>query len=227
MSTSGARWSRTGRWDDAHSIVLKYQTRDGGPGRRRGHSPPHADGAAVLVDRGWLATGNVGNARPDLPRATTGDVTVTGWVRLDGSGGSTEITDLAARAVSSTAAAKVVPYPLYGGFLDLHTETPGSGQGAGRRSSSPTTPARGRTSSTGCSGGSSAHWRSSASATSRTTSGVVRRRSAATRPRCQQGPRAQSDRTMPPSTGSIAPVTNDDSGLSRNTAAAANSAGSP
>ena len=37
----------------------------------------------------------------------------------------------------------------------------------------------------------------------------------------------QSDRSMPPSTGSITPVTKDDAGLSRKAAAAANSSGRP
>ena len=38
---------------------------------------------------------------------------------------------------------------------------------------------------------------------------------------------AQSERSIPPSTGSIVPVTKDDAGLSRNAAAAANSSGRP
>jgi cytochrome oxidase assembly protein ShyY1 len=113
-----------GTWDDAHTIVVKYQTRDGAPGVDV-VTPLRTDsGEAVLVDRGWLATENVGGKRPDLPDATVGPVTVTGWIRVSGTGGSTTVTDLATRAVSSTAASKVLPYPLYGGFLDLHTESP-------------------------------------------------------------------------------------------------------
>jgi len=113
-----------GTWDDAHSIVVKYQTRDGGPGVDVVTPLRMEGGAAVLVDRGWLSTGNNGGTRPKLPAAATGAITVLGWVRVDGSGGSTNISDMATRAISSQAAAKVVPYPLYGGFLDLHTESP-------------------------------------------------------------------------------------------------------
>jgi cytochrome oxidase assembly protein ShyY1 len=113
-----------GTWDDEHSIVVKYQTRDGAPGVDVVTPLRTDDGAAVLVDRGWLATDNVGGVRPDLPPAATGPVTVSGWVRVDGSGGSTKVSELATRAVSSRAAAEVLPYPLYGGFLDLHTESP-------------------------------------------------------------------------------------------------------
>ena len=97
-----------GTWDDAHTIVVKYQTRDGAPGVDV-VTPLRTDsGAAILVDRGWLGTQNSGSARPELPPATPGEVTVVGWVRVDGSGGSTTVSDLATRAVSSAAAAKVV-----------------------------------------------------------------------------------------------------------------------
>ena len=84
------------------------------------------------------------------------------------------------------------------------------------RRSSPTTPATARTSSTACSGGSSAASRCSASATwpgTRSASVASGRRHRA--------------RSMPPSTGSITPVTKDEAGLSRKAAAAANSSGSP
>jgi len=113
-----------GTWDDAHTIVVKYRTRDGAAGVDVVTPLRTADGAAVLVDRGWLGTANVGGDRPDLPAAGTDPVTVLGWVRVDGTGGSTTVTDLATRAISSRAAAKVLPYPLYGGFVDLHTESP-------------------------------------------------------------------------------------------------------
>ena len=113
-----------GSWDDRHTIVVKYQTRDGAPGVDVVTPLVTGDGAAVLVDRGWLGTQANGGTRPDLPAATSGQVTVTGWVRRDGFGGSTRISDLATRAVSIRSAAEVLPYELYGGFLDLHTETP-------------------------------------------------------------------------------------------------------
>jgi len=113
-----------GTWDDAHTIVVKYQTRDSGAGVDVVTPLVTENGNAVLVDRGWLATANNGATRPKLPPAQTGPVTVLGWVRVDGTGGSTVVTDLATRAISSRAAARIVPHPLYGGFVDLHTESP-------------------------------------------------------------------------------------------------------
>ena len=84
-----------GAWDDAHTIVVKYQTRDAGPGVDVVTPLRTANGAAVLVDRGWTASTNVGTRRPELPAAQPGDVTVIGWVRVDGTGGSTKVEDLA------------------------------------------------------------------------------------------------------------------------------------
>jgi cytochrome oxidase assembly protein ShyY1 len=123
----GHEWRKVvvhGTWDDANTIVLKYQTRESGPGVDVVTPLRTAGGAAVLVDRGWLATDNVGSQRPDLPAAATGQVTVIGWIREDATGRATQVSDLSTRAISSVAAAKVLPYPLYGGFLDLQTESP-------------------------------------------------------------------------------------------------------
>jgi len=113
-----------GTWDDANTIVLKYQTRSGAPGVDVVTPLVTPSGDAVLVDRGWMATDNNGGERPDLPEATSGEVTVIGWIRVNGTGRATTVTDLETRALSSTSVAKVLDDPLYGGFLDLHTERP-------------------------------------------------------------------------------------------------------
>lgn len=136
-----------GRWDDQHTIVLKYQTRDGGPGidvvtplvtcavvDQRSNDDPADDacaepGPAVLVDRGWMQTDNSGGERPALPAATRGEVTVVGWIRRNATGSAAEVNDLSTRALSSSTASKVlnksaVGYDLYGGFLDLESEQP-------------------------------------------------------------------------------------------------------
>jgi len=113
-----------GAWDDEHTIVLKYQTRNGGAGVDVVTPLVTADGSAVLVDRGWMATENSGADRPKLPAVTAGEVTVIGWIRQDAGGRASEVNDLATRAISSRTAAKVLPYPLYGGFVDAETESP-------------------------------------------------------------------------------------------------------
>lgn len=136
-----------GLWDDEHTIVLKYQTRDGGPGvdvitplvtcrtyQNQNNNDPRDDvcadrGPAILVDRGWLKTDNNGAERPELPAATTEKVTVVGWVRRNATGSAAEVKNLSTRAPSSATASVVlnkdtVGYDLYGGFLDLESEQP-------------------------------------------------------------------------------------------------------
>ena len=50
-------WRRVtvhGTWDDQHTVVLKYQTRDAGAGVDVVTPLVTSDGAAVLVDRGLV-----------------------------------------------------------------------------------------------------------------------------------------------------------------------------
>jgi cytochrome oxidase assembly protein ShyY1 len=120
-------WRRVtvhGTWDDEHAVVLKYQTRNGASGIEVVTPLRTAAGPAVLVDRGWMATENTGGSRPDVPDAGAGSVTVTGYVRQSASGGATRVGDMSTRAVSSTAIGALLPYPLYGGFLDLASQAP-------------------------------------------------------------------------------------------------------
>jgi cytochrome oxidase assembly protein ShyY1 len=125
--TAQDEWRRVtvhGRWDDEHTVVLKYQTRDGAAGADVVTPLVTRGGSAVLVDRGWISTENSGARRPKLPPVTEGQVTVTGWVRRDATGGATRVSSLSTRAVSSQRIAEVMPYPLYRGFLDLAAESP-------------------------------------------------------------------------------------------------------
>ena len=113
-----------GTWDDRHTVVLKYQTRDSAAGVDVVTPLVTAAGPAVLVDRGWMASDNSGAARPKLPPVSDGQVTVTGWVRRDATGSATKVSDLSTRAISSRELGEVMPYPLYRGFVDLAAESP-------------------------------------------------------------------------------------------------------
>jgi len=53
-----------------------------------------------------------------------GEVTVTGYVRADGSGDSTAVTDRSTRAVSSERIGEALGLEVYGGFVELRSETP-------------------------------------------------------------------------------------------------------
>ena len=201
----------TGSYLADETVIVRYRTREGSSGVDVVVPLQPDDGPAVLVDRGWLATDNSGASPDDVPAPPTGTVTVTGWVRVDATGDSASVADRSTRAISSEQIGRAIGRDVYGGFLDLRSEDP-----------APDTPL-----------------------------------TQAELPDLGNGPHffyglqwwffgllavfgfcylaydewrtlgRQTPRSMPPSTGSITPVTNDETGDSRNAAARPNSAGSP
>ena len=59
-----------------------------------------------------------------MPAPPAGEVTITAWVRADGEGGSTEVSDGGMRAISSTAVGDALDLEVYGGFVELLSEDP-------------------------------------------------------------------------------------------------------
>jgi len=125
--SSSEQWRRvtaTGEYDVADTVVVRYRTRDGASGVDVVVPLVTEEGPALLVDRGWLSTENSG-ARPDVvPPPPSGEVTVTGWLRQDASGSSTEVTDRSTRSISSRSIAEALDLTAYGGFVDLESESP-------------------------------------------------------------------------------------------------------
>ena len=120
-------WRRVtvhGTWDDEHSVVLKYQTRDGGAGVDVVTPLVTSDGAAVLVDRGWMSTDEL---RRDAAQAAAGDRR-HGHRHRVGTAGRDRRRDQGERPVDPGRLVRrdreVLPYPLYRGFLDLAAESP-------------------------------------------------------------------------------------------------------
>ena len=118
--------SATGTYDVGKTVIIRYQTDDHGqPGVDVVVPLVTADGTALLVDRGWMATTNQGLTDPSqVPAPPSGSVTVTGSVRQDAGGGSAQVVDGSARAISSAQIQPAIGIPLYGGFVDLTSETP-------------------------------------------------------------------------------------------------------
>lgn len=117
--------SATGTYDASKTVVVRYQTRDGNPGVDVVVPLVTGSGTALLVDRGWFATANQGLTDPSqVPPPPTGRVTVTGWVRQDAGGGSADVVNASTRAISSSRIEPAIGIPVYGGFVQLLTETP-------------------------------------------------------------------------------------------------------
>jgi cytochrome oxidase assembly protein ShyY1 len=125
-----AEWRRvsaTGTYVPDESVVIRYQTRQGASGVDVVTPLRTTAGPLLLVDRGWMKIDNVAADTVKTPPPPSGTVRVVGWARANGTGDATTVTDRSARAISSTAIAKVVDGPVYGGFVDLEKEAPAPG----------------------------------------------------------------------------------------------------
>jgi cytochrome oxidase assembly protein ShyY1 len=113
----------TGTYDPAQTVVWRYRSDgEGATGVDVVVPLVTDDGTAVLVDRGFLRTTTSDREPADLPPPPAGRVTVTGYVRLDGTGGSTRVDDLSTRALSSRTVGPAIGRPVYAGWLALRTE---------------------------------------------------------------------------------------------------------
>ncbi|MCD6639650.1 MAG: SURF1 family protein [Nocardioides sp.] len=114
----------TGTYATEDTIIVRYRTRDRAAGVDVVVPLVLSDGSSVLVDRGWYATDNRGVATADVPPPPPGEVQVTGWVRRDGSGDSTDVANQSTRAVSSEKIGPALDREVLGGFVDLRSESP-------------------------------------------------------------------------------------------------------
>jgi cytochrome oxidase assembly protein ShyY1 len=114
----------TGSYAVEDTVIVRYRTRDGASGVDVVVPLELEDGTSLLVDRGWFATENRGASTADVPQPPAGEVDVTGWVRRDAEGDSTEVTDQSTRAVDSTRIAEALDREVLGGWVDLRSESP-------------------------------------------------------------------------------------------------------
>ena len=118
----------TGRYDPTHEILARVRTLDATMGFEVITPLVLADGTAVLVDRGWLpATSEVATDAPTIPAAPSGEVTVVGRVHAPESRASKPepfAGGLAVRRIDPAQLTEAVPYPLYGAYITLASQTP-------------------------------------------------------------------------------------------------------
>lgn len=121
-------WTRVraiGTFDERRQVTVKFTTRDGAAGADVVTPLVLADGSALLVDRGWLATANT-NARPtDIPPPPRGEVTVEGWLRQDSQAGDNAVVPVEGqvRAIASHGLQQYVGRELLPGFINLQKPT--------------------------------------------------------------------------------------------------------
>jgi cytochrome oxidase assembly protein ShyY1 len=119
----------TGTYDDARTVIVRYQTREGTAGVDVVTPLRLQDsGRLLLVDRGWVATDNRGDASPDVPAPPPGTVDVVGWVRADATGDSTAVDHGSTRAISSETIGPTLDGEVLTGFVDLASEEPAAAE---------------------------------------------------------------------------------------------------
>ncbi|MFF5290887.1 SURF1 family cytochrome oxidase biogenesis protein [Paractinoplanes globisporus] len=120
--------STSGRYDPTREIQARGRTVNGDVGYEIITPLVLADGTAVLVDRGWVPMPAAGAAAaPTVPPAPAGDVTVVGQVHLSESRPTAiEHRDgrLDTRRISVSRLAAEMPYPVYGAYVLLTSQTP-------------------------------------------------------------------------------------------------------
>ena len=114
----------TGTYASDETVIVRYRTRDGVAGVDVVVPLVTSDGPALLVDRGWLRTDNRGGSEVEVPAPPAGEVAVEGYVRQDASGDSAEVSDFSTRAISSVEIGSALNRRVYGGFIDLRSESP-------------------------------------------------------------------------------------------------------
>ena len=211
------RVTATGTYVPDASVVVRYQTRDGASGVDVVTPLRTARGTALLVDRGWMATTNSGATPVDAAGAAGGHR----HRRRLGPGRRDRRRHARHRPVHPGDLQRGDRQgrrpPVYGGFVDVEKESPRSADAAGARGA-----ARPRQRA--------ALLLRPAVVVLRAARGVrvllpgLRRAQEAAAPGATP---VRAQRSMPPSTGSITPVTKLAAGDSRNAAARPNSSGSP
>jgi cytochrome oxidase assembly protein ShyY1 len=116
-----------GRYDPANEVQARGRTVNGDVGFEIVTPLILGDGSAVLIDRGWLPQGGDALAAPQVPPAPTGQVTVVGQIHLSESRPTpVQHRDgrLDTRRISVPRLAHSLPYPVYGAYVLLTSQTP-------------------------------------------------------------------------------------------------------
>ncbi|WP_436773721.1 SURF1 family cytochrome oxidase biogenesis protein [Yinghuangia sp. YIM S09857] len=131
--TGEDQWRRataTGRYDQAHEFLVRHRQLDKELGFFVVTPLITADGTALLVNRGWVENPDSATARPDVPPAPGGQVTVTVRARPSETRDRSGIRDRDGlpegqiMRIDSEALAKQLGYPVYGGYGQLAEQTP-------------------------------------------------------------------------------------------------------
>lgn len=113
----------TGRYDVEHQLYVRNRPRDGRQGLHVLTPVVTPAGPAALVDRGWIAAPVRGDLAP--PETPTGTVTVTGYLRpTEAPRPADDLPPAQVLAIDVPGLAATLPYPVFGGYLQLAEQNP-------------------------------------------------------------------------------------------------------
>jgi cytochrome oxidase assembly protein ShyY1 len=119
-----------GSYDAGHELLVRRRPQNGQTGFYVLTPLVTGKGQAVLVNRGWVAAGATADARPQVPPAPTGRVTVTGRLRPTETEESSGIRNRPGLPqgqillIDTAAIRSGLPYELLGGYVELLKQAP-------------------------------------------------------------------------------------------------------
>jgi cytochrome oxidase assembly protein ShyY1 len=125
-------WTRViihGRYDADHQTLVRYRPLDGAPGFHVLTPLVPQDGAAVLVDRGWIPRPS-GSEAATAPSPPSGEVTVVARVRRseEAPPGQARPRSGQVRFIDTDQLAADLPYPVVDGYVELVEQRPTAGE---------------------------------------------------------------------------------------------------
>lgn len=127
------RWrtvEATGTWDTGHELLLRNRDGSGGVGFHVLTPLVTEEGTAVLVNRGWVERGETALDQPEVPPAPEGTVEVAGRLHYSETEENTglrnrdDLPEGQLMMVNVDRIAADLPYPVYGGYVDLTRQDP-------------------------------------------------------------------------------------------------------
>jgi cytochrome oxidase assembly protein ShyY1 len=123
LAGSPKEWTRVilrGAFLPDKQVTVKFMVRNSAPGVDVVTPLLMSDGRTVLVDRGWMPSGNDDQRPTDVPDPPTGVVTIEGWWRPDNGAPRHAIApaDGQVRAISSRGLREHVGRPLVKGYVN-------------------------------------------------------------------------------------------------------------
>ncbi|MFL1426453.1 MULTISPECIES: SURF1 family cytochrome oxidase biogenesis protein [unclassified Nocardiopsis] len=129
----GDRWrsvTASGTWDAEHEILLRNRDGSGGVGFHVLTPLVTEEGPALLVNRGWIPRGETALDTPDAPPVPAGTVEVVGRLHFSETEQNTGLRNRDDLPEGQLLVADVpmiaegLPYPVYGGYIDLTGQDP-------------------------------------------------------------------------------------------------------